>query len=201
MTRPVRIGIGGWSCPEWRGSFYPPGLPQRHELECARRTLPTIGINATYYGSPKPESFARWRSEPPEGFIFAVKGPGFATSRRDLAGTGDAVARFLDSGVTALGDRLGPINWQLGATKQFDPAEMAVFIALLADSHGGVALRHALGSFCDPAFASLCRARPRHHPRHRQPLSRDCRRYGRFHLSAHDGPRSRRAMRPAILTG
>lgn len=159
----IRIGIGGWNFPEWRGSFYPKGLPQRRELEHASRALTSIEINATYYGSQKPASFAKWRAETPDDFVFAVKGPRFATNRRVLAEAGDSIARFLDSGLTELGGKLGPINWQFAATKAFDAADMAAFISLLPDSHAGLPLRHALEvrhpSFDDPAFFDLCRAR------------------------------------------
>ncbi len=66
MTKPqgrIRIGIGGWVFEPWRGTFYPDGLPQKRELEHAAAHLGTIEINGTYYGSQKPESFARWRAE------------------------------------------------------------------------------------------------------------------------------------------
>lgn len=164
MTHKIHIGIGGWNFPEWRGGvFYPDGLPQRRELEFASRALTSIEINATYYGSQKPESFRKWRDEVPDGFVFAVKGTRFATNRRILSDGRDSVDRFLGSGITELGDRLGPINWQLSATKTFDPGDITGFLDLLPDSRDGVPLRHAIearhDSFADPAFAALCRER------------------------------------------
>ena len=159
----IRIGIGGWNFPEWRGTFYPDGLPQRRELEFASRALTSIEINATYYGSQKPASFAKWRAETPDGFVFALKGPRFATNRRVLAEAGDSVQRFIDSGIAELGDKLGPINWQFAPSKKFDAADFGAFLDLLPDAHAGVTLRHAVEvrheSFHDPGFADLCRAR------------------------------------------
>lgn len=160
----IRIGIGGWNFPEWRGGvFYPEGLAQKRELEFASRALSSIEINATYYGSQKPESFQKWHDETPEDFAFAVKASRFATNRRVLAEAGDSVARFIGSGITRLGDKLGPINWQFAETKQFDPVDFAAFLALLPDSHDGRPLRHAIearhDSFADPAAADLCRNR------------------------------------------
>ena len=160
----IHIGIGGWNFPEWRGGvFYPDGLPQRRELEFASRSLTSIEINATYYGSQKPESFQKWHDETPEDFTFAVKASRFATNRRVLAEAGDSVSRFLTSGITRLGAKLGPINWQFAETKQFDPADFAAFLNLLPDEQDIIPLRHAIearhDSFAAPEAADLCRAR------------------------------------------
>lgn len=149
----IRIGIGGWSYAPWRGVFYPEGLPQRRELEHASRALGSIEINATYYGSQKPESFRKWHDETPEDFVFALKGPRFATNRRVLAEAGDSVQRFLNSGITELGAKLGPLNWQLAETKKFDPDDFAAFLGLLPDNHDGLPLRHAIEARHD-SFAS-----------------------------------------------
>jgi len=49
----IRVGIGGWVFPPWRGEFYPKGLPQARELEHASRKLTTIEINGTFYGKSR----------------------------------------------------------------------------------------------------------------------------------------------------
>jgi len=160
-TGQIHIGIGGWNFAPWRGEFYPKGLTQAKELAYAGERLTSIEINSTYYGSQKPESFRKWAGEVPDGFVFAVKGPRFATNRRVLAEAGDSIRRFIDSGVTELGDKLGPVNWQFAPTKTFDPDDMAAFLDLLPRSVDGIAIRHALearhDSFADPDFAALCR--------------------------------------------
>ena len=157
----IRIGIGGWNFAEWRGVFYPDDLPQRRELEYASRQLTSIEVNATYYGSQKPATFQKWHDETPDDFVFAIKGPRFATNRKVLAESGDSVARFLDSGITKLGAKLGPINWQFAETKKFEPDDFGAFLKLLPDSHEGVALRHAVeprhDSFAADEAADLCR--------------------------------------------
>lgn len=117
----IRIGIGGWNFAEWRGVFYPDDLPQRRELEYASAHLTSIEVNATYYGNQKPATFRKWHDETPEDFVFALKGPRFATNRRVLAESGDSVTRFLNSGVTELRAKLGPINWQLAEKKKIRP--------------------------------------------------------------------------------
>jgi len=121
----IYIGIGGWTFEPWRGVFYPEKLAQAKELSYAASKLTSIEINGTYYGSQKPESFRKWAREVPDGFVFSLKGPRFATNRRVLAEAGDSVKRFYDSGVLELGDRLGPVLWQFAPTKKFDGADSA----------------------------------------------------------------------------
>jgi len=152
----IRVGIGGWTYAPWRGVFYPPGLPQARELEYAGQQLTSIEINGTFYGSQKPESFRRWAAETPDGFVFAVKGPRFATHRRVLAEAGESVARFFDSGVRELGKKLGPVLWQFAPFKKFEPEDFAAFLALLPmDVRHAVEVRHA--SFVSPDFVTIAR--------------------------------------------
>jgi uncharacterized protein YecE (DUF72 family) len=157
----IRVGIGGWTFEPWRGVFYPDKLPQKSELAYAGSKLTAIEINGTFYGSQKPESFRKWRQETPDGFVFSMKGPRFATNRRVLAEAGDSVKRFLDSGITELGPKLGPINWQLAATKKFDADDIAAFLKLLPAKQEGHALRHVIevrhASFMVPEFIALLR--------------------------------------------
>jgi len=157
----IYVGVGGWVFEEWRNNFYPKGLSQKRELEYAAGKLTAIEVNGTYYGSQKPESFARWHDETPEDFIFTLKGPRFATNRRVLAEAGSSIEKFLISGITRLKTKLGPINWQFMATKKFDAADFAAFLALLPKSHDGTELRHAVevrhDSFACEEFVSLCR--------------------------------------------
>ena len=161
MAGQIRIGIGGWTYEPWRGVFYPEGLSKKRELEYASRRLTSIEINGTYYSTFKPASWAKWREETPDGFVFAVKGSRYCTNRKDLSGAGEAVARFVGQGLTELGDRLGPINWQFMATKKFDAADIEAFLRLLPREVGGLPLRHALEvrheSFKDERFYDLVR--------------------------------------------
>jgi len=160
MTR-IYVGIGGWVFPEWRGAFYPVGLPQKDELKFASSKLTAIEINGTYYGAQKPASFAKWHDETPADFVFALKGPRFATNRRVLAEAGGSIEKFITGGLTELKKKLGPINWQFMATKTFDADDFAAFLNLLPKRHDGIALRHAVEvrhpSFACADFVALCR--------------------------------------------
>ena len=162
MTSPIRIGIGGWTYEPWRDSFYPPKWPQKRELEYASRHVTAIEVNGTFYSSFKPASFAGWRDTAPDGFVFALKASRYCVSRKRLGEAGESVARFVGQGIVELGDKLGPILWQLPATKAFDADDIAAFLALLPAAEGGVRLRHAIqvrhGSFLVPEFVALCRA-------------------------------------------
>jgi uncharacterized protein YecE (DUF72 family) len=157
----VYLGIGGWNFEPWRGVFYPKGLVQAKELAYAASKLTAIEINSTYYGSQKPESFRKWASQTPEGFRFSVKASRFSTNRRVLAEGADSIKRFLTSGVTELGDRLGPLLWQFAPTKKFDEADFRAFLELLPEKQDGLKLRHVVevrhDSFRTPAFIALIR--------------------------------------------
>jgi len=158
----IRTGIGGWVYPDWRkGNFYPEGLPQKRELEWASRQLGAIEINATYRSLQKPESFRKWREQTPEGFMFAIKGSSYISNRKLLASTGEAMVKFFGQGLDQLGDKLGPILWQLMATKRFEADDVAAFFELLPRELNGLPLRYAIEagheSFDCPEFFTIAR--------------------------------------------
>jgi uncharacterized protein YecE (DUF72 family) len=160
-TGRIYVGIGGWTFAPWRGVFYPDGLPQAQELAYAASRLTSIEINGTFYRTQTPATYRKWASEVPDGFVFAVKGPRFVTHRRILGEAGESLERFLDSGVTELGDHLGPLLWQFPPTKKFEAEDFGAFLALLPGAHGGRALRHVVevrhASFLTPEFIALLR--------------------------------------------
>lgn len=164
MAEPsVRIGIGGWTFPPWRSSFYPHKLAQSRELEFAASRFRTLEINATFYGRQSPKSWERWAATIPDDFQFAIKGSRFCVTRTKLAEAGEGIGNFFDQGMAALGDKLGPILWMFAARRQFDRHDIAAFIDLLPEKLGGLPLRHAIephhDSFRDQRFIDLCKAR------------------------------------------
>ena len=152
-TGTIRTGIGGWNFEPWRGTFYPQKLPQSKELNYASERLATIEINATYYGSQKPATWAKWSQSVPDGFVFSLKGSRYVTNRKVLGEAGESIAKFLGQGIVELGDRLGPILWQFAPTKAFDPADFEAFLQLLPEKHEGLSLSHAL-EVRHPSFVS-----------------------------------------------
>ncbi len=160
-SKHIRIGIGGWTFEPWRDNFYPAGLSHAKELHYASRQLTAIEVNGTYYSTFKPPTFAKWHGETPEGFMFSLKANRFATNRRVLADAGDSISRFVESGISELKDKLGPIVWQFMPTKQFEPGDFEAFLALLPKAVDGRTLRHVLDvrheSFATPAFIELVR--------------------------------------------
>ncbi len=187
MAGDIRVGIGGWTFEPWRGVFYPKTVKQKDELAYASRHLTAIEINGTYYSTFKPDSWKKWRDETPDGFMFTVKGSRFTTNRRELAGAGESLERFFAQGMSELGDRLGPIFWQLPHTKKFDPEDLAGFFRLLPKELNGRPLRHALeprhDSFCTPEYPALLREHgDRQRLRQARPLSGDRRPGDRLRL-------------------
>jgi uncharacterized protein YecE (DUF72 family) len=158
----IRVGVGGWTFEPWRGTFYPDKWPQAKELDYAGRHLTAIEINGTFYGRQKPASFIKWREATPEGFVFTAKANRFCTNRKVLAEAGDSIGKFVEQGIAELGPKLGPILWQLAATKTFEAEDIQAFLALMPKVHAGVTLRHAIeprhASFDDPAFFAMTRA-------------------------------------------
>jgi uncharacterized protein YecE (DUF72 family) len=157
----IRIGIGGWAYPPWRGVFYPEKLAQAKELEYASHALTAIEINATFYGRQSPKSWAAWEKVAPEGFQFAVKGSRYCVMRPKLAETGEGLAGFFAQGFAALGPKLGPILWQFASRRKFDREDIAAFLQHLPRELDGISLRHAIEprheSFRDDKFFDLCR--------------------------------------------
>jgi uncharacterized protein YecE (DUF72 family) len=127
----VYVGISGWRYAGWRGVFYPPELPQRRELEFASRAVSTIEINGSFYSLQHPRSYETWHRETPPGFVFAVKGSRYITHFLKLRDVERPLANFFASGVLALGEKLGPLLWQLPPQLGYEPERLDAFLSLL----------------------------------------------------------------------
>jgi uncharacterized protein YecE (DUF72 family) len=180
----ARIGISGWTYPPWRGVFYPKGLPHRRELTYVAEHLNTVEINGSFYSLQRPTSYRSWYEQTPADFVFSVKGGRFITHMKKLRDVETPLANFFASGVLALGDKLGPVLWQLPPNLGYDAERLAAFFARLPRSTGEALwlarrhdermkdrtylsidadrpMRHALevrhSTFLDPAFLALLR--------------------------------------------
>jgi uncharacterized protein YecE (DUF72 family) len=131
VSAAVRVGTSGWLYPPWRGTFYPKGLPRRLELGYLSHLLNSVEINGSFYALQRPDSYLAWRNSTADDFIFAVKGGRFITHMKRLREVHAPLANFFASGVLALGDKLGPVLWQLPPTMRYDPEQLSAFFALL----------------------------------------------------------------------
>lgn len=138
-TGVVRIGISGWRYKGWRGKFYPPKLPQRRELEFASHEFATIEINGTFYSLQRPESFAQWKQETPEHFIFSVKGSRYITHLRRLREIEQPLANFLAQGLLTFEEKLGPVLWQFPPNFKYDRERFESFFRQLPHSTAAAA--------------------------------------------------------------
>lgn len=157
----IRVGTGGWTYAPWRDNFYPAGLPHSKELGYASRHLSAIEVNGTYYSTFKSGTFEKWRAETPDNFVFSLKASRFTTNRRVLAEAGESILRFVGSGISELGSKLGPLVWQFMPAKTFDADDFEAFLMLLPRTIDGLRLRHVLDvrhtSFMSPAYLALAR--------------------------------------------
>jgi uncharacterized protein YecE (DUF72 family) len=159
----IRVGIGGWTYPEWRGLFYPPGLAQSKEQAFAAAQFGAIEINSTFYSRQSPASWTKWGAAAPDGFEYAIKGSRYVVSRPKLADAGEGLGNFFAQGMANLGSKLGPFLWMLSRHRSFVADDLARFLDLLPRELNGIALRHVIEprheSFRDPDFETLCKHR------------------------------------------
>jgi uncharacterized protein YecE (DUF72 family) len=139
-------GTSGFSYKEWRGNFYPEKLPEAKMLAFYAEKLGAVEINNTFYRMPSAAQLDAWAAETPPSFRFALKSPRQITHMRKLIDVGDAVARLAESAAT-LGDRLGPILFQLPPFLRKDlgvlEAFLSTFSALPTRLRAAVEFRHA----------------------------------------------------------
>lgn len=159
----IRVGVGGWSYEPWEETFYPSDLAKAKQLEYAASKLTAIEINATFYRTQSAASFKKWASSTPDGFKFSVKAPRAAVQRKDLREARESIEWFFNSGVHELGEKLGPIFWQMAPYKKFDADEMHAYFDMLPEVVKGLSVRHALevrhASFQDESFLKIARER------------------------------------------
>ncbi len=185
MAGTIRIGVSGWRYEPWRGVFYPAGLRQSRELEYASHRFSAIEINGSFYSLQRPDSYARWYSNTPATFVFAVKGGRYITHMLKLREVKEPLANFFASGVFNLREKMGPLLWQLPATLKYDRGRLEPFLEMLPRDTLAASrlarrrspwmkgrtrlsidenrpMRHALEvrheSFLDPSFIQLLRA-------------------------------------------
>ncbi len=141
--RPVRVGCSGWNYRDWRGTFYPAGLPPARWLEHYAARFATVEVNATFYRLPSRDAVARWVEQTPEGFVFCVKGSRYLTHIRRLRDTGQGLERFYEriEPLVAAG-RLGPVLWQLPERFHRDDERLDRWLSALPAGRHALEFRH-----------------------------------------------------------
>jgi uncharacterized protein YecE (DUF72 family) len=151
----IRIGCSGWNYRDWRGAFYPDGLPARRWLEAYAEHFDTVEVNTTFYRLPRREAVATWVSQTPPGFGFAVKGSRYLTHIRRLRDMREGIARFLERIEPLVeADRLLATLWQLPANFHRDDERLAAALDLFPPGRHAFEPRHE-SWYCDEVAALL----------------------------------------------
>ncbi len=125
-----RVGTSGWHYEHWRGVFYPRDLPKTKWLDFYSSRFSTVELNNTFYRLPTEAAFSNWKEQSPEGFIYAVKASRFLTHIKRLKEAEVPLRNFLDR-ARFLGDRLGPVLYQLPPQMARSDARLESFLSLL----------------------------------------------------------------------
>ncbi len=156
MAGDVRIGCSGWSYPHWRKRFYPEKMPARKHFAFYAQHFNTVELNNSFYRQPPRERFGAWREQAPPGFVFAVKGSRYVTHIKRLAVEKKSIDLVVDAAL-GLGEKLGPILFQLQATFHVDLERLERFIGMLpTDVRFTLEFRH--DSWLVPAVFELLRS-------------------------------------------
>jgi uncharacterized protein YecE (DUF72 family) len=145
-----RVGCSGWNYTSWRNTFYPARLPVSGWLRFYASHLDTVEVNNTFYRLPEQSTFASWREQVPEGFLFAVKASRFLTHMKRLRDPEEPLDRLF-SRAAALGPTLGPVLYQLPAHFTRDLARLDDFLQALPTKVAGRRVRHVM-EFRDPSW-------------------------------------------------
>ena len=156
MAGSIRIGCSGWSYPHWRKRFYPEKLPAREHFAFYAQHFNTVELNNSFYRQPPLERFEAWREQAPPSFLFAVKGSRYVTHIKRLAVEQKSVEMVVDA-ARGLGEKLGPILFQLQANFHLDLERLERFAGMLpTDVRFTLEFRH--DSWLVPAVFELLRS-------------------------------------------
>jgi uncharacterized protein YecE (DUF72 family) len=134
MACDIRIGTSGWHYKHWRGPFYPQKWPADRMLSFYVQHFDSVELNNSFYHLPRQSSLEQWRDRTPEDFCFAVKASRYLTHMRKLAQPEAGLDRFLPL-IETLGDKQGPILFQLPPHWSCNPDRLAHFLTVLPPSN------------------------------------------------------------------
>jgi uncharacterized protein YecE (DUF72 family) len=141
--KPARVGCSGWNYGDWRGSFYPAGLPERRWLEHYASEFRTVEVNSTFYRLASRAAVQRWIEQTPPDFVFALKASRYLTHIRRLRDMGRGVRRFYAPlEPLAEAGRMGPVLWQLPETFHRDDDALRYALDRLPEGRHCFEFRH-----------------------------------------------------------
>ena len=160
MTAPTLLaGASGYSFKEWKGTFYPADLKPDAMLAWYSQRLPTVEINNTFYRMPKASMLENWAATAPDDFRFAVKASRRITHLARLKAESAAdPLQFLYRALASLGDKRGPVLFQLPPNLRKDLPRLEAFLRLLPDDHRAAFEFREESWFSDDVYAALASA-------------------------------------------
>jgi len=128
---PVLVGTSGWSYEHWQGVFYPEELPADHWLAYYAQRFSSVEINNSFYHLPRKKTLRRWRDAVPDDFVFCAKASRYITHMKKLKDPAKSVSAFFGR-ISALGDKLGPVLFQLPPNWRFNAQRLSAFLEALS---------------------------------------------------------------------
>ncbi|HEY3792530.1 MAG TPA: DUF72 domain-containing protein [Bradyrhizobium sp.] len=154
----VYIGTSGWHYDSWRGPFFPKGLPLGRQLQYYASQLESAELNGVFYRTPTPGAVQSWREQTGKHFIFAWKASKFITHWKRLSGNCLNSLALLEDRLSLLGDKAGPILFQLPPDFKADNGRLAAFLDFLTPKRRySFEFRHA--SWYSPSVLKLLAGR------------------------------------------
>jgi uncharacterized protein YecE (DUF72 family) len=139
----LRAGTSGFAFKEWKGSFYPKELKDDGMLGFYAGKFPVVEINNTFYRLPKQDVLENWAAQVQAPFSFAIKASQRITHFARLKPEAQSALEFLLKNTASLGDRLGPILFQLPPNMKKDVPRLRAFLEMLpTDRRYTIEFRH-----------------------------------------------------------
>ncbi len=139
----ILAGTSGYAFKEWKGTFYPDDLKADGMLGFYATRFPTVEINNTFYRLPKEKVLLDWAGQVPEGFTFAIKASQRITHHARLKPEALDALQYLLRTTSVLGERLGPILFQLPPNLKKDVERLRNFVGELPrDRRFAMEFRH-----------------------------------------------------------
>ena len=151
----LRIGCSGFHYREWKGDFYPDGLPQKKWLEYYCTVFKTVELNVTFYRLPLVTTFEKWHAETPPDFAFSLKGSRFITHIKRLLDPEEPLDLFFERALR-LKEKLKVVLWQFSPDFKIDPERLIRFLKLLGNYPARNTLEFRNESWMTKKIIDLC---------------------------------------------